>query len=330
MTITSFLLVIATSFPGLAFSQDADKTFYFTRPASNADMTALVTSARTMLALQDISIDQEQQALVTHGPVEKLVALDWLFHQLDPAAANRSSAPAEYKFSDDVISVIPLSPDATVADITAVTTAIRTVGDIIRLVPLITQKVLVARDTPEKIAAARWMVGQLLPHDGQAPKVDSAPYPSPIVDKTSEVAKAVIRIFRMDPKTTAGELTSTITAIRTIADLQRLFPFESGKAVIASGPPEKIAVAGWLVNELARAPDTGSIHQTTMPSIEDGTVELFYVGKPVDVAPLAAEIRTTLGLKRVFPLPHSAVILRGRADEVKMAALLVSNFAGGQ
>ncbi|MEI9974027.1 MAG: hypothetical protein WDO73_19435 [Ignavibacteriota bacterium] len=67
-----------------------------------------------------------------------------------------------------------------------------------------------------------------------------------------------------------------------------------------------------------------------MPSIEDGTVELFYVGKPVDVAPLAAEIRTTLGLKRVFPLPHSAVILRGRADEVKMAALLVSNFAGGQ
>ncbi|MEI9974028.1 MAG: hypothetical protein WDO73_19440 [Ignavibacteriota bacterium] len=183
MTITSFLLVIATSFPGLAFSQDADKTFYFTRPASNADMTALVTSARTMLALQDISIDQEQQALVTHGPVEKLVALDWLFHQLDPAAANRSSAPAEYKFSDDVISVIPLSPDATVADITAVTTAIRTVGDIIRLVPLITQKVTGGARHAEKIAAARWMVGQLLPHDGQAPKVDSAPYPSPIVDK---------------------------------------------------------------------------------------------------------------------------------------------------
>jgi hypothetical protein len=224
-------LATAALFTFLAFGQGEDKTFYFTQPVSIAEVTSMATMTRTLMDLQDISVDQEHQAVVMHGPVDKLVASDWLLHQLDqPGAASGSSTAGEYKISGEVIKLFCVSPAATVADITALTTAIRTTADLQRLFPLAGQKVIVGRGTPEKMAATEWMVGQLLPPETQAPTTDSVAYPSPLLDSRTEADKPVIRIFRMDPKTTNAELTSAVTAIRTIADIQRLFPFENGEA----------------------------------------------------------------------------------------------------
>jgi hypothetical protein len=138
----------------------------------------------------------------------------------------------------------------------------------------------------------------------------------------------VIQVFRLDPKATNAELTAAVTAIRTTADLQRLFPFETGKAIIGSGDPDKMAVAGWLVHELNQPADAGAIHQTTMPGLIDGVVRLFYVGRQTDVSPLAAEIRSTLGIQRIFPFGQpAAVVLRGRPDQMPAVEALVAKFA---
>jgi len=323
-------------FPVLGFGQ-ADKVFYFTQPATPADMTAVTAAIRTVVDLQDIVPDPEHRSLQAHGPVEKLVAADWLFQQLDqPGGAAGSGAPAEYKMFGDRgegIAVIPLSPAATGADITAAVTAIRTVVDLQRLFPFEAHKAIVCRGTPEKIAAAEWMVNQVLPYGGQAPGGDSQPYLMGPERLEKEDGNSFIQIFRMDPKSTDPELTAMVTAIRTTADLQRLFPFSSGKALILRASPAKVAAAGWIVHEMAKPADPGGVHQTTMPDLIDGVVRIFYVGQqsgPTDLTPLVSELRSTLGLQRLFPFSQPpAVVLRGRPDQMPAAAALVAKFAQG-
>jgi hypothetical protein len=333
MRTTFGTLATAALFTALGFGQT--DTFYFTQPATPADMTAVTTAIRTVVDLQDIMPDPEHRSLQAHGPVEKLVTADWLFQQLDqPGGAVGSGAPAEYKMFGDrgeAIAVIPLSPAATGADITAAVTAIRTVADIQRLFPYEARKAIVGRGTPEKIAAAEWMVNQVLPYDGQAPTGDSPPYPMEPERLDKADGNSVLQIFRMDPKSTDPELTAMVTAIRTTADLQRLFPFSSGKALIARASPAQVAVAGWMVHEMAKPADPSAVHQTTMPDLIDGVIRIFYVGQqsgPMDVTPLVSQLRSTLGLQRVFPFSQPpAVVLRGRPDQMSTAAALVAKFA---
>lgn len=322
-------LAIAVLFTAVGSGQ-TDKTFYFTQPASAADITAMTTMIRTVVDLQDIMPDAEHQAVKARGPVDKLVAAGWLFDQLDRAGAGST---AQYKMSgggDDTVSVFRVSPAASNADLTALTTAIRTVTDIQRLFPLEAHRAIVARSTPEKIAAADWMVHQLLPPEGEAPTTDSPAYPMEAVGPGG--SNEVIQVFRMDPKTTNSDLTAMVTAIRTIADLQRLFPFWLGKAVIARGAAERVAVGAWLIHETAKPSDRQATHETSLPGLADGVVRLFFLpqeSSPADLTALATEIRSTAAVMRILPLVQpAAVVLRGRPDQIATAELLADKFAG--
>ncbi len=326
MRSTLATLAIATVFtvPGLSQS---DKTFYFTQ--ADADLTALATLARTVADIQDLTVDPEHHAIKARGPVDKLVLADWIFQQLDwpetPGAAGEYKIPGA---REEVVRVFHISPDASNAALTSVTTAVRTVADLQRLFPYQRRNVLVGRGAPDKMAVAAFVVSQTLPADGPAPTADSPAFPSPITDSRTPDDKSVIRVLRLDPKSTNADLTAAVTAIRTTADLQRLFPMESGMAIIGSGTPDKMAVAEWLVHELNKAPDSQAVHETTMPGILDGVVRLFYTGGPADVTPLATELRSTLGLQRVFPITQrSAVVLRGRPDQIPAAQSLVAKFS---
>jgi len=280
---TLALLAMAALFAALGFAQGANETFYFTQPTSPADIDNMATMIRTVVDLQDISIDREHHALVARATTDKLVATEWLFHQLDrPGGTSAPAATAQYKMSGgsgDVVSVFRVAPAASVADITALTTAIRTVADLQRVFPYEGQKAIVARGTPEKIAAADWMVRQLLPADGETPTTDSPAYPMEAAKP--EGPGEAIRVFRMDPKATNADLTAMVTAIRTVADLQRVFPFESGKAVILRGPSDPVAVAEWLVHEVGKPADPKATHETSLPGVTDGVVRLFFAaGRP--------------------------------------------------
>jgi hypothetical protein len=190
------------------------------------------------------------------------------------------------------------------------------VADLQRLFPYQGQKVIVGRGSAEKIALADWMVQQLFPADGTVPSGDSPVYPAPfLVGPGEQRSNLAVRIFRMDPKSTNAELTSMVTAIRTVADVQRLFPFESGKAVIANSPPEKMAVAEWLIHELGKPSDPQATHETSLAGVSDGVVRVFYTSQPSTPADLTALVSS-----------RSAVVLRGRPDQMSTAEALVTKF----
>jgi hypothetical protein len=166
---TLLTLTLAFVFTAVAPAQ-SDKTCYSTQPISPADLTAATTMVRTLVDLQDIQADEEHQALKLHGPEDKLVAADWVLQQLDhPAAAAPSS---EYKMTgphEEVMQIFRISPTASYADLTAITTAIRTVADLQRLFPYQKLNALAARGESGKVALAARVVRQLSPYDGAVP-----------------------------------------------------------------------------------------------------------------------------------------------------------------
>jgi hypothetical protein len=288
--------------------------------------------------VQDISVDEAHKALVTHGTVDKMMACEWLVHQLDiPAASAPTAAKGEYRMAGEngeVVKVFRVKPSASNADLTAVVTAIRTIADLQRLFPFSGQNAIVARGSRDKMDAAEWLIQQLLPPVGTAPTGNSAPYSmAPLKDGWPD---EVTRILRLDGSATNPALTEVVTAIRTIADVQRLFPFQTGKALIMRATPDKVAVAEWLVKDLNQQSHAAVVHQTTMPGETDNVVRLFYLNEAgADVASLVTQLRDTAEIKRVFPLTKAvpaAVVVRGRPDQMSLVETMISKFgtdAGG-
>jgi general secretion pathway protein D len=69
-------------------------------------------------------------------------------------------------------------------------------------------------------------------------------------NKRRDYEDEVTRIFYLRNTTANADLTAIVTAIRTVADLQRLFPFESQYAIIAKGTADKMALAEKIIHDL--------------------------------------------------------------------------------
>ena len=69
-------------------------------------------------------------------------------------------------------------------------------------------------------------------------------------NKRRDYEEEVTRVFYLTNSTTNADLTAMVTAIRTVADCQRLFPFESQSAIIAKCSGDKMALAEKIIHDL--------------------------------------------------------------------------------
>lgn len=69
-------------------------------------------------------------------------------------------------------------------------------------------------------------------------------------NKRRDYEDEVTRIFYLRNIIATQDLTAIVTAVRTVCDLQRLFPFEGQSAIIAKGSSDKIALAEKLIHDL--------------------------------------------------------------------------------
>ncbi|HEX3742450.1 MAG TPA: cohesin domain-containing protein [Bryobacteraceae bacterium] len=69
-------------------------------------------------------------------------------------------------------------------------------------------------------------------------------------NKRRDYEDEVTKIFYLKNIGVNADLTAIVTAVRTVCDLQRLFPFEGQWAIIAKGSADKIALAEKLIHDL--------------------------------------------------------------------------------
>jgi len=340
MRTTLIKLATAGLFICIGFGQSPDRTFYFTQPATPQDLTAMATTLRTVVDLPVVSVDQAHNALVVNGTVDQIALTEWLFHQLDqPVGQTPAVATPEYRMAGengDVVRVFRMDPSASVAELTAMVTAIRTIADAQRIFPYESRRAVVARSSVDRVDAAEWLFHQLCPPAGQTPSADSPAY-HPAAAITGDGDNAVVRVFRIDPSTSNQALTTLVTAIRTIADVQRVFPYEAATALAIRGDAGRVAAAEWLIHELGKPSDASQLaakHEYPMPSYIDGgtadVVRVFYLahrGSAADLTALTTQVRTTALVQRIFPInERHAIVLRGRPDQMSPTEALIAKF----
>jgi len=332
-------IALAAMFASVGFSQIPDRSFYLTNMTSAPQLNAITTVLRTVMDVQDLTVDESRHALVARATVDKMVGAEWLIHQLDqPAGSQGAGVSPDYRMAGEkgeTVRIFRMAAGTTNANLTAMVTAIRTVADVQRLFPFESQQAIIGRAPLEEMETADWMVRQLAPADGKMLTGNSPVYPWKGYQRPDSEEEAV-RIFRMSPDTTNASLTAMVTAIRTVADVQRLFPMEYGKAIVARATAGRLALAEWMVHELDQPSHAIPFVETRFspPDRDDPTqsvVRVFYVAGTNDqVAKLIVNIRTTANVARSFPYissGQSAIVLRGRADQMATVESMVAKFS---
>lgn len=114
------------------------------------------------------------------------------------------------------------------------------------------RKAMVVRGTASQVALAEWLVLQLdKPAGGQAAQPGTAAYDfHPAAG--DDAANTAVRVFYLANAASPAEVQEFMTALRAGADLARVVPFFSDKAIVVRGAPEQVEMAEWMLPQLDR------------------------------------------------------------------------------
>jgi hypothetical protein len=144
----------------------------------------------------------------------------------------------------------------------------------------------------------------------------------------------VVRLFFLDRGQTVQELGEFVTMLRSIADLPRAFTSNAIKAVALRGTSDQMALADWLVNELANSKPAPRRHSESpeyfpvapSPTPNENLTRIFYFANTpaiLDFAEMAALIQTLADFRGVYPYYSlRALGVRGTSDQLALTEWL--------
>jgi hypothetical protein len=132
--------------------------------------------------------------------------------------------------------------------------------------------------------------------------------------------------------------------LRTIADVRRVFTYNTPRAVAVRGTADQIALAAWLFDRVDR-PANGlpsqpsEIYNDQAADALENSVQVFYLthtATPADLQKVATQVRGTTSVRRIYTYNAPRVLaLRGTLDQIENAGRLLkqldpSDFPAGQ
>jgi type II secretory pathway component GspD/PulD (secretin) len=219
--------------------------------------------------------------------------------------------------------VFQLSQTDTAQNVQEVTNVVRAMSEATATADQ-TAKSVSVHGTSAQIALAEWLLSEL----EQPAASGTAPATHPYTNARGQ--EEVVRVFSLGYLQTPAELQQLINLVRSMSDMQRVFPYNSLKLLVARGSADQIALADWLIRQLDHpavtpAPDTGTREIQVTPTLVR-TVRVFYLShnqSPQDIQGIIDQLRTT-GTQRIYHFnAQKAVAVAGTADQVTAAENLV-------
>ncbi|HUA58029.1 MAG TPA: hypothetical protein VML19_04700 [Verrucomicrobiae bacterium] len=184
------------------------------------------------------------------------------------------------------------------------------------------------------VAMAQWVLRQ-------ADRPAGAPTPSAPVSYTytggsgKETENTAVRMFFLDKNDSAPDVQDFLNILRTGADIQRVFPISSMKALLVRSVPERVETAEWMIRQLDQPAQPGkmAIGQFRLTGAEQAdprvnrttAIRVFWLTNPSAqwIVDWQNILRTGCDIQRVFPLnSRHAVLLRGEPERVVLAEWL--------
>jgi hypothetical protein len=318
--LATFLLV-----PG-AFGQITQSRVFHFKPADSVqDQQEMTTVIRSILDIEELSTDSEQNTLTVRGTTPQIAFADWLFPALDNSA--QGSIQTEYRLSaagDDVVHVFYLKNTSTVREFQELVTAVRSVAEIRRLFTYNAPKAVVARGTPAQIALAGWLFDQM-----DIPALDQgATHDAATTQFKEPRGESVVKVFYLTNTPSVADFQELVTLIRSTTFARRAFTYSTPKALVILGTAEQMALAAWLVAELDKPANLA--HQDREYKVSangDDVIRLFYFPEGDTVAAFQKrvnDVRKITNTRQAYTYNEPRLLLlRGILNEMAWADSLI-------
>ena len=227
-------------------------------------------------------------------------------------------------FGQDTQRVFHLQHIVTEPELNDFTTLVRTIADIPQVAVDSTQKTLSVHGTASQIAIAEFLFTEL---DRQTVP-DSVSQEFRVSNSTDDI----VRLFFVPNAGTVQSFQEIATTVRTIAEIRRLFTYNTSKVMAVRGTADQIAVAAFLVRELdqpadAKRADSRQYQMVDPANHGETAVRVFYLPYTSTVQQfqeVATTVRTIGEVRRIFTYnAPRALIVRGTPDQIALTGWMV-------
>jgi type II secretory pathway component GspD/PulD (secretin) len=198
-----------------------------------------------------------QRSLVVRGTADQAALAEWLVNQLDQAAPpNHEPAAYEYQeatpgqvYSYPAVRVFRLTHIEAPQDLQEIANAIRTMADVMRVIPNDARRVVVMRGTADQAALAEWLVNEL---DQPAGAQSSAAQRQNAGGHEMQVpgSDQVVHVFHLANPLTSPQFQAINDQARLTLKITKLFFMQ--QAVVVRGTTDQIAAAGQLIQQTVK------------------------------------------------------------------------------
>jgi hypothetical protein len=200
-------------------------------------------------------------------------------------------------------------------------TLIRTVSAASDVTTDAAQKTLIVSGTASQVAIAEWLFTEL----DQAQLPDSVPQTYRALGNGDDV----VRVLHIPNAAGVPQFMEIATAVRTIAEIRRAFPYTASRALAVRGTADQVEAAEWVVHELDQPVGAKRIDSAVHQMIDthgETEMRVYYVPYTTTVQEfqeVATLIRTMGEIRRVFTYnARQAMVMRGTADQLALAGWL--------
>ena len=188
----------------------------------------------------------------------------------------------------------------------------------------VAKKAVTLQGNSTQFALAEWVISEM-DRDAPSGTANTQSYRDPRgrVD--------VVRLFALKHVTTPLQMQELTNLVRSISDIQRVFPYNALHQLVVRSSAEQMAIAEWLIQQLDRPPDTPApdAGSRDMPWGLHGThtAKVFYLTHgqtPQQTQAVLNQIKNATRMERGYPF-HTlrALALRGTPEQMTAAAALL-------
>jgi hypothetical protein len=197
------------------------------------------------------------------------------------------------------------------------------------------QMSMTVRGSAEQVGLAEWLVKQLDQPAGAVvlpvPPEYKGLAESDGAGRGQPTKNGIARVFYLPHTATVQDFQEAVNAARTVTEVRRVFTYNDGKAVLARGTPEQMAMLEWTLNELDQASTASPAARSGAHEYGAGSNDVLRVAylpntKTVqDFQEIANLTRTVTEIRRLYTYNSvRAIAIRGTANEITMARWLLA------
>jgi hypothetical protein len=204
--------------------------------------------------------------------------------------------------------------------------AVRSIADIKDATVDRTARALTVRGPASRIEAAEWIFKELdRPVQPGIPNSDMHEY------RPAGAADTVVSVYYLSRITTPQAIQGVVNAVRSVADIQYVFPVNAMNAVVMRGTAAQIAMGKWAFQQIDGPPlaiQTPEFREFRPQGMGDTVVRFFFLANlrdPQAIQEVVNATRSVADVQRFFPLNQPfGIAMRGTAAQAELCAWLIS------